>query len=118
MRAGATHKDKIRNEHIRGTTRVTQASKNVTERGFNWCGNVMMRYEEHIVRKVSSTDIRGKRGRPKPRFERCKLMRREKYWTESGQMAAWSRQIISYTCDPIRRGKPRLRKLSDSYYKY
>ena len=29
---GVTRKDKIRNEHIRGTTRVAQASKKITER--------------------------------------------------------------------------------------
>ena len=29
---GVTRKDKIRNEHIRGTTRVVQASKKITER--------------------------------------------------------------------------------------
>ena len=40
---GVTSKDKIRNEHIRGTTRVTQASKNITERRFNWYGNVLRR---------------------------------------------------------------------------
>ena len=33
-----TRTDKIRNEHIRGTTRVAQASKKVTERQSNWYG--------------------------------------------------------------------------------
>ena len=28
---GVTRKDKIRNEHIRGTTRVVQAAKKITE---------------------------------------------------------------------------------------
>ena len=32
-------KDQIGNEHIQGTTSVTQASKNITERRLNWYGN-------------------------------------------------------------------------------
>ena len=49
---GVTGKDKIRNEHIRGTTRVAQASKKITERRFNWYGHVMRRDGEYILRKV------------------------------------------------------------------
>ena len=49
---GVTRKDKIRNEHIRGTTRVAQASKKITERRLIWYGHVMRRDGEHILRKV------------------------------------------------------------------
>ena len=35
---GVTRRDKIRNEHIRGTTRVVQASKKITEKRLNWYG--------------------------------------------------------------------------------
>ena len=38
---GVTRKDKSINEHIRGTTRVAQASKKITERRLNWYGHVM-----------------------------------------------------------------------------
>ena len=58
---GVTRKDKIRNEHIRGTTRVAQASKKINERRFNWYGHVMRRDGEHILRKVMRADIPGKR---------------------------------------------------------
>ena len=63
--------DKIRNEHIRGTTRVAQASKKITERRLNWYGHVMRRDGEHILRKVLRADIPGKRkrGRPKTRWK-------------------------------------------------
>ena len=57
---GVTHKDKIRNEHIRGTTRAAQASKKITERRLNWYGHVMRRDGEHILRKVLRADIPGK----------------------------------------------------------
>ena len=64
---GVTRKDKIRNEHIRGPTRVAQASKKITERRLNWYRHVMKRDEEHILRKVLRMDVPGKRkkGRPK-----------------------------------------------------
>ena len=35
---GVTRKDKIRNEHIRGTTKVAQASRKITERRLKWYG--------------------------------------------------------------------------------
>ena len=68
---GVTRKGKIRNEHIRGTTRVAQASKKITERRLNWYGHVMRRDGEHILRKVLRADIPGKRkrGRPKTRWK-------------------------------------------------
>ena len=31
--------DKIRNEHIRGTTKVVQASRKITERRLKWYGS-------------------------------------------------------------------------------
>ena len=48
---GVTRKGKFRNEHIRGTTRVAQASKTITERILIWYGHVMRRDGEHILRK-------------------------------------------------------------------
>ena len=68
---GVTRKDKIRNEHIRGTTRVAHASKKISERRLIWYGHVMRRDGEHILRKVLRADIPGKRkrGRPKTRWK-------------------------------------------------
>ena len=68
---GVTRKDKIRNEHIRGTTRVAQASKKITKRRLIWYGHVLKRDGEHILRKVLRADIPGKRkrGRPKTRWK-------------------------------------------------
>ena len=37
---GVTRRDKIRNEHIRGTTRVVQASKKITEKRLKWYSRV------------------------------------------------------------------------------
>ena len=44
-----TRRDTIRNEHIRGTTRVVQASKKITEKRLKWYGHGRRMKEEHIV---------------------------------------------------------------------
>ena len=48
---GVTKRDQIRNEHIRGTLRVVQASTKITER-LKWCGHVRRLKEEHTVRRM------------------------------------------------------------------
>ena len=63
---GVTHKDKISNDHILGTTRMEQASKKITKRRLNWYDHVMRRDGEHILRKVLRADIPGKRKRGQP----------------------------------------------------
>ena len=55
-KCGVKRKYMIKNEHIRGTSRVAQAATNIRERRFNWCGHVMRTDEEHILRKVLRTD--------------------------------------------------------------
>ncbi len=64
---GVTRMDKIRNEHIRGTTRVVQTSKEITEKRLKWYGHVRRMKEEHIVRRMLDVDIPGKRRRVRPR---------------------------------------------------
>ena len=51
--------DKIRYQHIRGTTRVMQASKTITEKRLKWYGHVRRMKEEHIVRRMLDVDIPG-----------------------------------------------------------
>ena len=68
-----TRRDKIRNEHIRGTTRVVQASKKITEKRLKWYGHVRRMKEEHIVRRMLDVDIpmEKKKRAAKPKMERC-----------------------------------------------
>ena len=42
-------RDKIRNEHIRGETRMMQVSKKITEKLLKWYGHVRKLKEEHMV---------------------------------------------------------------------
>ena len=59
---GVTRKDKGRNEQSRGTMRHNEAHayQIITERISNWQEHVTRRDEEHTLRKVFRTDIRGK----------------------------------------------------------
>ena len=49
-----TRRDKIRTEHIRGTTRVAQVSKKIAEKRLEseWYGHVMRMKDEHVVRRM------------------------------------------------------------------
>ena len=100
-----TRKYKIRNEHIRGTTRVAQASKKITERRLNWYGHVMRRDGENIPRKVLRADKPGKRkrGRPKTRWKDACQRYLKSIGLRAGKetdRALWRRKIISHTGDP------------------
>ena len=66
-----TRKDKIRNENIGRTTKVAQSSKKITERRLEWYSHVLRMEEEHVVRRVMTKEIPGKRkrGRPKTRWK-------------------------------------------------
>ena len=102
---GVTRRDKVRYEHIRGTTRVVQASKKITEKLLKWYGDVRRMKEEHIVRRMLDVDIAGKRRRGRPNTRRKSACKRD--MTEVGlkedkttNRAAWRNTIISYTGDP------------------
>ena len=69
---GVTKLDKIRNERMRGTTKVGEITKKVQERRLKWYGHVMRR-EEHYVQELRRAMVmkvqgRRKRGRPKRRW--------------------------------------------------
>ncbi len=89
--------DKIRNEHIRGTTRVVQASKKVIEKRLKWYGHVSRMKEEHV-------DIPGKRRRGRPNLRWKDACKRD--MTQAGLKednatngAEWRKKLFSYTGD-------------------
>ena len=102
---GVTRRDKIRNEHIRGTTRVVQASKKITEKRLKWYGHVRRLKEEHIMRRMLDVDIPGKRRRGRPNLRWKDACKRD--MTQAGlkednatNRAKWRKKLISYTGDP------------------
>ena len=112
---GVTRRDKIRNEHIRGTTRVVQASKKITEKRLKWYGHVRRMKEEHIVRRMLDVDIPGKRRRGRPNLRGKDACKRD--MTQAGlkednatNRAKWRKKLISYTGDSRWRDKPGMKK--------
>ena len=103
--SGVTRRNMIRNEHIRGTTRVVQASKKIKEKRLKQYGHVRRMKEEHIVRRMLDVDIPGKRRirRPNLRWkDACKRDMAEvglKEDTKTNRVS-WRITIISYTGDP------------------
>ena len=64
---GVTRRDRVRNEHIRGTVKVAELSSKMQERRLNWYGHVM-RDEEHIGRRAMELEVPGRRGRGRPKY--------------------------------------------------
>ena len=62
--------DRIRNERIRGTTKVGQISKKVQESRLKWYGHVLRREDEYVGKRVMGMEVLGNRrsGRPKRRW--------------------------------------------------
>ena len=68
--SGVTKLDRIRNERIRGTTKVGEISKKVQESRLKWYGHVLRREDEYVGKRVMAMEVPGnrRRGRPKRRW--------------------------------------------------
>ena len=60
--SGVTKLDRIRNERIRGTTKVGEISKKVKESRLKWYGHVLRREDEYVGKRVMRWRCRGKDG--------------------------------------------------------
>ena len=71
--SGVTREDKIRNEYIRGSTKVVEISKKVQEGRLRWYGHLLRREEDHIGRRTMEMEVQGRRrrGRPRKRWRDC-----------------------------------------------
>ncbi|XP_068208349.1 uncharacterized protein [Palaemon carinicauda] len=71
--SGGTRKDRIRNDYIRGSTKVVEISKKVQEGSLRWNGHLMRRDEDHIGRHTMEMEVQGRRrrGRPRKRWRDC-----------------------------------------------
>ena len=70
---GLTRRDKVRNEHVRGTLKIAPISNKVKENRLRWYGHIKRREAEHPIRKVMDMEIPGRRrpGRPRLRWIDC-----------------------------------------------
>ena len=73
--SGVTKLDRIRNERIRGTTKVGEISKKVQESRLKWYGHVLGREEQYVGKRVVAMEVSGKEGEEDQRGDG---------WIESG----------------------------------
>ena len=68
--SGVTKLDSIRNERIRGTTKLGEISKKVQESRSKWYGHVLRREDECVGKSVMVMEVpwKRRRGRPKRRW--------------------------------------------------
>ena len=65
--SGVTKLDRIRNEIIRGTTKVGEISKKVQESRWKWYGHILRREEECVGKRVMGMEVPRKRRRGRPK---------------------------------------------------
>ena len=68
--SGVTKLDRIRNERIRGTSKVGEISKKVQESMLKWYGHVLRREDEYVGKIVIGMEVpvKRRRGRSKRRW--------------------------------------------------
>lgn len=90
---GVTRADRTRNERVRGTVRVVEASAKAQKRRLQWFGLVMRR-EDYVGRRVMEIDVQGERIRERPKLPwrdqlgkdpREGLLGRSKGWTATSR---------------------------------
>ena len=102
---GVTRKDKIRNEHIRGTTKVAQASRKITERRLKM---VWARHEDGRRSRSEESDVESDTGEKeeretKDKVEGCVQEGHADCRTERGRcrrQGYWKEMINNHSGDP------------------
>ena len=65
---GVTRRDRIRNEYIRGTLKVTKISQKIQKSRLRWYGHLRRRVgEDHVGREVMDMEVQGNRRRRRPK---------------------------------------------------
>ena len=91
---GVTKKDKIRNEHVRGSVKVSPMTKKIREKRLKWYGHDKRRDKGHVLRSVFDAPIPEKirRGRQKNQVERLVEKRYGKCRVKARRKTHWIRQ--------------------------
>ena len=71
--SGVTRENRIRNEYIRGSTKMVEISKKVQEGRLRWYGHLLRKEDDHVGRSKMEMEVQGgrKRGRPRKRWRDC-----------------------------------------------
>ena len=96
--SGVTKMDRIRNERIRGTTKVGEISKKLQESRLKWYGHVLRREDEYVGKRVMGMEVPGKRRRGRPKWRwldniKKDLSERELSGEEAQDRVQWRRLI-------------------------
>ena len=104
---GATKNDKVKNEHIRGTTRVLQVFSKITEKQRKWNGHVVRGEGGHILRRMLmlGAEIRGRRRRSGPNL-RCGRDMAIAWLRDSNEHGGMEEKVISCIGDSRWQDKP------------
>ena len=101
---GVTREDRIRNEYVRGSTKVVEISKKIQEGRLRWYGHLLRRDEDHVGRQIMEMEVEGRRrrGRPRKRWRDCIRddLRLKGITEEEAQNRNHWRQLI-HNGDPI-----------------
>ena len=89
--SGVAKLDRIRNERIRGTTKVGEISTKVQESRLKWYGHVLRRKDEYVGKRVMGMEVPGKRRRGRPK--RNDLSERELSVEDAQDRAKWRHLI-------------------------
>ena len=60
--SGVTKLARIRNDRIRGMTKVGEIAKKVQESRLKWYGHVLRREDEYVGKRMMGMEVRGKEG--------------------------------------------------------
>ncbi|XP_068240226.1 uncharacterized protein [Palaemon carinicauda] len=102
--SGVTREDRIRNDYIKGSTKVVEISKKVQEGWLRCYGHLMMRDEDHVGRHNMEIEVqeRRRRGRPRKRWRDCVRGDLQEKWNDEAEAQnrkRWKRLISNG--DPI-----------------
>ena len=95
---GVTRKDRIQNEHIRGTVKVRQISKEVRDSRLRWYGHVKRKEDDYVGRRVLEMELPRKKKvrRPKRMSKDAVKERRKEVAANEGDVhdrSNWRREI-------------------------
>ena len=101
---GVTRRDRIKNDLIRGTVKVTEVSRKLQERRLQWFGHVVRREDDFACKRVMNMEVPGTRRRGRPRMRWRDSVNRDMREKDVAEGLAqdrilWKRQITN--SDPI-----------------
>ena len=100
-----TLRDRIRNEYIRGSLKISPLSLKVKEARLRWYGHLRRRDEDHPARKMMEMEPPGRRRRGRPKLRWLDCVRRDSNELGIDQdlalnRSAWKRAIKDHCSDP------------------